>query len=200
MKQCSICKVIKTTKNFYKDKSRFDGLQYKCKDCDNKRHADHRIKNKNEISIRCHNYYLKNIKLIKKQHKNYRNKNNKKIKEYSKLYFKNNKEKIYRYIENNIEKIRELRKEYRKKNINKITKYLKLYYKQNRKKYLAHSNKYKISKINRTPEWSDLKEIERIYNNCPNGYHVDHIIPLQGKNVSGLHVPQNLQYLTRSEN
>ena len=65
---------------------------------------------------------------------------------------------------------------------------------------------------NATPKWltkSQLQEMEEIYalaqelawlNQDCKPFDVDHIIPLQGVNVSGLHVPWNLQLLNISEN
>jgi 5-methylcytosine-specific restriction endonuclease McrA len=49
------------------------------------------------------------------------------------------------------------------------------------------------------PLWANLSIIKRIYENAE-GAHVDHIIPLQGELVCGLHVENNLQYLTPEEN
>lgn len=43
-------------------------------------------------------------------------------------------------------------------------------------------------------------EIMTIYANKPQGMEVDHIVPRNGVNVCGLHVPWNLQYLTPEEN
>tara|TARA_R110001632_G_scaffold23527_1_gene66597 strand:- start:353 stop:790 length:438 start_codon:yes stop_codon:yes gene_type:complete len=60
--------------------------------------------------------------------------------------------------------------------------------------------KRRVVKLQRTVFWADLKAIKEFYTNCPKGYHVDHIVPLQGTNVSGLHVLNNLQYLTKSQN
>jgi 5-methylcytosine-specific restriction endonuclease McrA len=50
------------------------------------------------------------------------------------------------------------------------------------------------------PSWADQSALLDIYLKCPEGYSVDHIVPLRGKLVSGLHVPWNLQYLTPTEN
>lgn len=60
--------------------------------------------------------------------------------------------------------------------------------------------KRKAAKLQRIPLWVDLEAIDAFYLACPDGMHVDHIVPLQGDNVSGLHVLNNLQYLEASEN
>lgn len=70
--------------------------------------------------------------------------------------------------------------------------------------------KYRACKILATPTWltkSQFSEIEQFYQNATSKtkmtgvvHNVDHIVPLQGKNVSGLHVPWNLQILSASEN
>ena len=64
--------------------------------------------------------------------------------------------------------------------------------------------------MKRTPKWltkEQLKAIESFYTHAQAAtkgleerIEVDHIIPLQSTNVSGLHVPWNLQLLTKSEN
>lgn len=51
-----------------------------------------------------------------------------------------------------------------------------------------------------TPPGTDMAKIRQFYLNRPDNMTVDHIVPLKGKGVCGLHVPYNLQYLTLSEN
>lgn len=64
----------------------------------------------------------------------------------------------------------------------------------------AMSSARRAAKLQRTPKWADLDAIADFYVSRPEGYHVDHIIPLQGEKVSGLHVLENLQYLPAVEN
>lgn len=57
-----------------------------------------------------------------------------------------------------------------------------------------------IAERRQRPSWANIDKLREIYVNRPDGYHVDHIIPLRGKYVSGLHVENNLQYLPAKEN
>jgi len=53
------------------------------------------------------------------------------------------------------------------------------------------------------PKWltaAQKKEIREFYRQCPKGNHVDHIVPIRGRSVCGLHVLWNLQYLPAAEN
>jgi hypothetical protein len=56
---------------------------------------------------------------------------------------------------------------------------------------------YRARKRNAIPLDANLKLIRKIYENCPEGYHVDHIQALAS---GGLHHQDNLQYLEISEN
>lgn len=67
----------------------------------------------------------------------------------------------------------------------------------------------RAAKAQRTPAWltqTDFAEIQFTYEYCAAlraiglDYHVDHVIPLRGRNVSGLHVPSNLQVLHAADN
>jgi len=65
------------------------------------------------------------------------------------------------------------------------------------------SHEYWTMIYERTPPWADqalVKQLQEIYLSCPDGWEVDHIIPLRGYIVSGLHIPANLQHLPLKEN
>ena len=71
----------------------------------------------------------------------------------------------------------------------------------------ARSRKRDADRVKATPVWSDTKAINFIYKQCEETsketgvkHHVDHIVPLRGKTVCGLHVPWNLQVIPAIEN
>ena len=69
-----------------------------------------------------------------------------------------------------------------------------------RPKDAAKAAASRAAKDNRTPPWTNLETIANFYKKCPEKCQVDHIVPLRGKTVSGLHTEDNLQYLTADDN
>lgn len=165
-------------------------------------------------------YHAANVEKIQEYQKAYRIENSEESRRYNKNYYETNRQsfKIYRRV--NAERIKNWGREYRKVNASKISKrvkgyrkanaetikaWQKEYYALNKGKFLAFAKARKLLVISRVPKWEsddDRFLIEEIYNlsllrskltNIP--WEVDHIIPLKGKLVSGLHTPSNLQVI-----
>ena len=131
-----------------------------------------------------------------KSNKVWQERNRDKIKEYGIEYYKNNKghknesSRVY-YAKNKAERALQI-KEWQRNNPSIVR---------------AHNAKRRASKLQATPQWADLGKIQEVYTEAQRltellgiEMHVDHIVPLQGSLVSGLHVETNLQILPAVEN
>ena len=95
-------------------------------------------------------------------------------------------------------------------NKDKKSKNYKNWQVNNRHKVNTYNSKRRALEVNATPKWLNKEQqsqIDSLYwlaklqneltDEC---HHVDHIVPLKGKTVCGLHVPWNLQVLTAKDN
>lgn len=99
---------------------------------------------------------------------------------------------------------------YAEKNRERIRETASRWQRNNKGKVNANTAARHTAKMNRTPSWLSSEEKERIkcyyqlaamYSEQGNEkWDVDHIVPLQGKTVSGFHVPWNLQVIPKSLN
>jgi hypothetical protein len=149
-------------------------------------------------------------------------------KAYQKAYAQRNKEKAYqrvkewraanpdkkleqdrRYAEKYPEKLVAKTQRWRAKNPQSAAESSRKTRQKHAARVLANKAKYRAAKLQATPRWLNKGhwfEIGCVYlyrdslKRIGLDYHVDHIVPLQGKNVSGLHVPENLQVLPADRN
>lgn len=126
----------------------------------------------------------------------YRTKNKDRIKKAKAKYYQDNKDECDRksklWSEDNREKSREIKLRYNKSNPDVMAK---------------AKTKRRNAERKCVPEWSETHKIKTVYKKARwlgtltgKKYHVDHIIPIQGDNVCGLHVWSNLQILEDSIN
>lgn len=144
--------------------------------------------------------------------KNYRQKNKEKLKELSSTRYQKNieqnrlKDRLRRQSNEDKQKKAIYDKRYRDINKLRLKEIKHIYLKSENgrkgrlKALLKYQKKRQQQMILATPKWINILEIDNFYQNCPEGKVVDHIIPILGKNVCGLHVPWNFQYLTPEEN
>jgi hypothetical protein len=180
LKQCNYCSNFKQLSEFSKQVRSKDGLQGECKSC-NKLRKESRAK---EHKIYMTKYYQDNKETLLKEQKQRDSLRKKEISIVKAKYYFDHKEELSEY-----------KKEYRKANPHKIN---------------AKVAKRKAAKLQQTPEWLtdlQLSHIDMFYEAAAKltkefgiAVHVDHIVPLQGKDVRGLHVPWNLQLMFASDN
>lgn len=201
MKECTKCSITKPFAEFHKHKGRKDGHSDQCKECRKKssrlRYTDPNLQKKTLESA-----------------KRYRENNKEKISEAKKKCVEKNpelyKESRARYYRDNKEKIREYNRNLYRSRKDSFLLNLKRWRIDNKGKVLSYGAKRRGAKIERTPKWLDkedfeimewayewAKELEEKYKVK---FHVDHIIPLRGKLVSGFHCPENLQVIPAYDN
>jgi len=148
-------------------------------------------------------YYKARYQSIKEKHSEqmrvWRSNNKEKVNEYSKSWCQNNKNKRASVM-----------KAWRDANKERVKTYNKHYRESNRGKIVFFMANRRNAKLNRTPCWlteTDFEKIKRKYayaqrkaEKTGERWVVDHIIPLQGKFVSGLHVPANLRVIKNTTN
>lgn len=184
MKKCTKCLTDKEVTEFYKHTTGAQGLAASCKQC-KKISSDSWYKNNKEQKTKTANRWRESNKV-----------------HVSKLNALNYKKNL---IEN-----RTKRAKYHLEHKEQEKTWRQQYLKENPHLGRYWTNKRRVAKLQRVPKWLtslDWEKIEEYYqyaalltNVTGIPYEVDHIVPLQGKNISGLHCPQNLQILTRTQN
>ena len=227
LKTCKLCNEAKTLDLFFKSRECTFGRESWCKVCKkilyprNKELANEQRRKRRqdpEYLLKEQQYNkkltLKNLDKIRERRRRYQKANREKIRENRKIR-RANPENLK--IERDKEKARlklhaDYYKEKRRIDSERLSKNKNRWKAKNNGRINALTAKRYAAKMQRTPKWltkEHLEEIKQFYidaielawlNQDGSIFHVDHIVPMQGENVSGLHVPWNLQLLPESMN
>lgn len=152
------------------------------------------------------------LKNLEDYHKSSKEKSgyNSKCKQCKRDYYLLNKNKYAKKYQDNAESFKAYSNSWRSQNKQHLSDYFKNYRKARKDRVAFWNKTYQCRKTKATPSWLTKKHLEEIayyytlsseaFILTGEKYHVDHIVPLKGKNICGLHVPWNLQVIPKSDN
>ena len=182
-KTCTKCNKEKPVSEFHAATRNLYGVQGSCKICYNKYAKEYYYRNKN-------------IVLVRQAKRRSDPELSKRGRITAKSYREKHKDRILKRIS-----------AWKKENRVRINELRRVWAKRNKHIMNACAAKYRASKLQATPKWANQFFIEEIYALAQLRMklfgirlHVDHIVPLQGKLVCGLHVENNLQIIPGKEN
>lgn len=200
MKLCTTCNCVKPYAEMVKHSGRKDGYSSICKDCNSAKYKIRYADNKEIILARNADYQNRNADRLKEQKRDYyvrtKEKRQPKRKEYS----------AKRYAEKGAI-IRAVNQEWRDANRDRHRELSSQWQRANASVVNAATARRRARKARATPTWADDAKIREFYFAAHflgmvtgEWHHVDHIVPLRGNGVCGLHVEHNLQVITGREN
>lgn len=168
----------------------------------------YRIDHAEEIAAYRKQYYEDHAAEYRDYSKQYRERNADKCREYNRQWHADNAavraEYNRQWVAENSDRRKDYMREYNQRyctdNAVSLRESRRQRYRHDPKAYVARARARKSHIKQAIPTWTKFSEIAEFYRRCPMGYHVDHIVPLRGKQVSGLHCLANLQYLPAKEN
>lgn len=197
MKTCTVCKDSKPINLFGIRRAGADGRDSKCKECGRRLKQLWRESNRDLDSARATAWAKKNPERRSSAAK-------KRYQAKKADILASNKARRPAYKAKNKLKLSKQAKIYRMKNKEKILVAGREHYLNNKGSYAEKRTRRRVAVKQATPPWTssqDLSIFKKIYTQAVRlQAHVDHIIPINGDIVSGLHVIWNVQVLPASEN
>jgi len=181
MKTCTKCGRNKPLSEYHSDISKKNGVRNDCKSCVLARRAAYVADNKEKVAA---------------SDSAYKKRNRLKYNQLSKQTYERHKEKVLAHQRTYYQKIKERK-----------AAYAKQYFEANKSEYTKRVAKRRAALLRASPKWANSAIISFLYATrlylteaTDEVWHVDHVVPLQGHDVCGLHVHNNLRVVPATFN
>jgi hypothetical protein len=203
MKTCTKCNTPKPLDAFSKDASRRDGAHPHCKACNSAAYRANAEKKKAQAAA----WRIANPERKAANNRAWAAANPEKDRAAKRKWDENNKDAKRAYYRANFDKIAATKSAYRLANKERMSQFRRKWGQENRGRINASVRDRQAAKLRATPAWADPAAIRSFYETADGlnmllgeWHHVDHIVPLRGKTVCGLHVRHNLRVVTARAN